>query len=251
MKLYEGKALMYASPAPRKNINIPMAILHAHDDSELPADDPARDDPLFMSKEDYDPVLMPHTGRYPEPEKFVRNMQLNFGPQHPAAHGVLRLVLQLDGETVTRADPHIGLLHRGTEKLIEYKTYLQALPYFDRLDYVSMMCNEQAYSLAVEKLLNIDVPLRAKYIRVLFGELTRILNHIMGIGTHILDVGGITPFFWLFEEREKMEEFIKTYQLVSLMIFMNSLQSSVKDWTRLRTLSQITGSGSKEPLILE
>jgi len=207
MKLYEGKALMYASPAPRKNINIPMAILHAHDDSELPADDPARDDPLFMSKEDYDPVLMPHTGRYPEPEKFVRNMQLNFGPQHPAAHGVLRLVLQLDGETVTRADPHIGLLHRGTEKLIEYKTYLQALPYFDRLDYVSMMCNEQAYSLAVEKLLNIDVPLRAKYIRVLFGELTRILNHIMGIGTHILDVGGITPFFWLFEEREKMMEF--------------------------------------------
>jgi len=141
------------------------------------------------------------------PEKFVKNMQLNFGPQHPAAHGVLRLVLQLDGETVLRADPHIGLLHRGTEKLIEYKTYMQALPYFDRLDYVSMMCNEQAYSLAVEKLLNIDVPLRAKYIRVLFGEMTRILNHIMGIGTHILDVGGITPFFWLFEEREKMMEF--------------------------------------------
>merc|ERR1719489_712111 len=207
MKLYEGKALMYASRAPRKNINIPMAILNPHDDTELPADDPARDDPFFMSKEDYDPVLMPHTGRNPEPEKFVRNMQLNFGPQHPAAHGVLRLVLQLDGETVTRADPHIGLLHRGTEKLIEYKTYLQALPYFDRLDYVSMMCNEQAYSLAVEKLLNIDAPLRAKYIRVLFGELTRILNHIMGIGTHILDVGGITPFFWLFEEREKMMEF--------------------------------------------
>jgi len=141
------------------------------------------------------------------PEKFVKNMQLNFGPQHPAAHGVLRLVLQLDGETVLRADPHIGLLHRGTEKLIEYKTYMQALPYFDRLDYVSMMCNEQAYSLAVEKLLNIDVPLRAKYIRMLFGEMTRILNHIMGIGTHILDVGGITPFFWLFEEREKMMEF--------------------------------------------
>jgi len=141
------------------------------------------------------------------PEKYVKNMQLNFGPQHPAAHGVLRMVLQLDGETVLRADPHIGLLHRGTEKLIEYKTYMQALPYFDRLDYVSMMCNEQAYSLAVEKLLNIDVPLRAKYIRVLFGEMTRILNHIMGIGTHILDVGGITPFFWLFEEREKMMEF--------------------------------------------
>merc|ERR1712193_373324 len=143
----------------------------------------------------------------PTYEKFVKNTQLNFGPQHPAAHGVLRLVLQLDGETVTRADPHIGLLHRGTEKLIGYKTYLQALPYFDRLDYVSMMCNEQAYSLAVEKLLNIDVPLRAKYIRVLFAELTRILNHIMGIGTHILDIGGITPFFWLLEEREKMMEF--------------------------------------------
>merc|ERR1719370_2135519 len=141
------------------------------------------------------------------PEKFIKNMQLNFGPQHPAAHGVLRLVLQLDGETVLRADPHIGLLHRGTEKLIEYKTYMQALPYFDRLDYVSMMCNEQAFSLAIEKLLNIDVPLRAKYIRVLFAEMTRILNHIMGIGTHILDVGGLTPFFWLFEEREKMMEF--------------------------------------------
>jgi len=140
-------------------------------------------------------------------EKVFKNMQLNFGPAHPAAHGVLRLVLQLDGETVLKADPHIGLLHRGTEKLIEYKTYMQALPYFDRLDYVSMMCNEQAFSLAIEKLLNIDVPLRAKYIRVLFGEMTRILNHIMGIGTHILDVGGLTPFFWLFEEREKMMEF--------------------------------------------
>lgn len=144
---------------------------------------------------------------YRSPEKYVKNMQLNFGPQHPAAHGVLRLVLQLDGETVLRADPHIGLLHRGTEKLIEYKTYLQALPYFDRLDYVSMMCNEQCFSLAVEKLLNIDVPIRAKYIRVLFAEITRILNHCMAIGTHILDVGGITPFFWLFEEREKMMEF--------------------------------------------
>merc|ERR1712066_208822 len=145
--------------------------------------------------------------RTPIYEKYVKNTQLNFGPQHPAAHGVLRLVLQLDGETVTRADPHIGLLHRGTEKLIEYKTYTQALPYFDRLDYVSMMCNEQAFSLAIEKLLNIDVPERAKCIRVMFAELTRILNHIMGIGTHILDVGGITPLFWLFEEREKMMEF--------------------------------------------
>ncbi|XP_058056039.1 NADH-ubiquinone oxidoreductase 49 kDa subunit-like [Anopheles bellator] len=145
-------------------------------------------------------------------EKTVRNMALNFGPQHPAAHGVLRLVLELDGETVMRADPHIGLLHRGTEKLIEYKTYTQALPYFDRLDYVSMMCNEQCYSLAVEKLLNVDVPLRAKYIRVLFAEVTRILNHIMAVGTHALDIGALTPFFWLFEEREKMMEF---YERVS------------------------------------
>merc|ERR1712223_1441622 len=165
------------------------------------------DHPLYISKEEYDPQCPPATGRFQLPEKFVRNMQVNFGPQHPAAHGVLRLVLQLDGETVTKADPHIGLLHRGTEKLIEYKPYMQALPYFDRLDYVSMMCNEQAFSLAIEKLLNIDVPLRGKCIRVLFGEMTRILNHIMGIGTHILDVGGITPFFWLFEEREKMMEF--------------------------------------------
>ncbi|XP_070202698.1 NADH dehydrogenase [ubiquinone] iron-sulfur protein 2, mitochondrial-like isoform X2 [Littorina saxatilis] len=145
-------------------------------------------------------------------EKQVQNITLNFGPQHPAAHGVLRLVLTLDGETVVRADPHIGLLHRGTEKLIEYKTYTQALPYFDRLDYVSMMCNEQAYALAVEKLLNIEIPPRAKWIRTLFGEITRILNHIMSIGTHALDIGAMTPFFWLFEEREKMMEF---YERVS------------------------------------
>ncbi|KAL1441607.1 hypothetical protein MTO96_008567 [Rhipicephalus appendiculatus] len=122
------------------------------------------------------------------------------------------LVLELEGETVVRADPHIGLLHRGTEKLMEYKTYTQALPYMDRLDYVSMMANEQCYSLAVEKLLNIDIPKRAKYIRVLFGEITRILNHIMAIGTHCLDIGGLTPFFWLFEEREKLMEF---YERVS------------------------------------
>ncbi|XP_069114851.1 NADH-ubiquinone oxidoreductase 49 kDa subunit-like [Argopecten irradians] len=145
-------------------------------------------------------------------EKGIKGMEINFGPQHPAAHGVLRLLLSMDGETVGRADPHIGLLHRGTEKLIEYKTYLQALPYFDRLDYVSMMCNEQCYSLAVEKLLNIEIPLRAKYIRTMFAEITRILNHIMGVGTHALDVGAMTPFFWLFEEREKMMEF---YERVS------------------------------------
>eukprot|EP00123_Amoebidium_parasiticum_P013675 comp22091_c1_seq1/m.32216 comp22091_c1_seq1/g.32216 ORF comp22091_c1_seq1/g.32216 comp22091_c1_seq1/m.32216 type:complete len:467 (-) comp22091_c1_seq1:364-1764(-) len=142
----------------------------------------------------------------------VSSYILNFGPQHPAAHGVLRLILELEGETVLRADPHVGLLHRGTEKLIEYKTFTQALPYFDRLDYVSMMCNEQAYCLAVEKLLHIEVPLRAKYIRTLFGEITRLLNHIMSVTTHALDVGALTPFLWLFEEREKMMEF---YERVS------------------------------------
>lgn len=148
----------------------------------------------------------------PVEEKHIRNMVINFGPQHPAAHGVLRLILELDGERVVRADPHIGLLHRGTEKLIEYKTYTQALPYFDRLDYVSMMANEHCFSMAIEKLLNIEVPERAKYIRVLFLEITRILNHIMGIGTHALDIGALTPFFWLFEEREKLMEF---YERVS------------------------------------
>jgi NADH dehydrogenase (ubiquinone) Fe-S protein 2 len=124
----------------------------------------------------------------------MRSFNLNFGPQHPSAHGVLRLVLELNGETVRKALPHIGLLHRGTEKLIEYKTYQQALPYFDRLDYVSMMVQEQAYSLAVEKLLKCSVPLRAQYIRVLFAELTRILNHLMAVTTHAMDVGALTPF---------------------------------------------------------
>lgn len=142
----------------------------------------------------------------------IKNFTLNFGPQHPAAHGVLRLVLELDGEIVQRADPHIGLLHRGTEKLIEYKNYVQALPYFDRLDYVSMMCQEHCYSLAVENLLGIEIPPRAKYIRVLFSELTRILNHILAVTTHALDVGALTPFLWGFEEREKLMEF---YERVS------------------------------------
>ncbi|CAK5269779.1 unnamed protein product [Mycena citricolor] len=133
-------------------------------------------------------------------------------PQHPAAHGVLRMILELNGEEILRADPHIGLLHRGTEKLIEYKTYTQALPYFDRLDYVSMMTNELCYSLAVEKLLNIEVPERAKWIRTLFGEITRILNHLMAVLTHAMDVGALTPFLWGFEEREKLMEF---YERVS------------------------------------
>jgi len=119
---------------------------------------------------------------------------MNFGPQHPAAHGVLRLLLELDGEVIKRADPHIGLLHRGTEKLIEYKTYMQALPYFDRLDYVSMMSQEYCFSLCVEQILNCNVPLRAQYIRVLFAEITRLLNHILAITTHALDVGALTPF---------------------------------------------------------
>ena len=137
----------------------------------------------------------------------MKHFTLNFGPQHPAAHGVLRLVLEMDGEVVERADPHIGLLHRGTEKLIEYKTYMQALPYFDRLDYVSMMCQEHAYSLAIEKLLNIDIPLRGQYIRVMFSEITRILNHLLALTTHAMDVGALTPFLWAFEEREKLMEF--------------------------------------------
>ena len=132
---------------------------------------------------------------------------INFGPQHPAAHGVLRLILEMDGELVERADPHIGLLHRGTEKLIEHKTYLQALPYFDRLDYVSPMAQEHCYSLAVEKLLGCEVPKRAQYIRVMFAEITRILNHILNITTQALDVGAMTPLLLLFEEREKMLEF--------------------------------------------
>ena len=137
----------------------------------------------------------------------IKNLTLNFGPQHPAAHGVLRLVLEMDGEVVERADPHIGLLHRGTEKLIEHKTYLQALPYFDRLDYVSPMSLEHCYSLGVEKLLGCDIPLRAKYLRVIFLELTRIANHCLNIGAMIIDIGATTPLLWFFEERDKILEF--------------------------------------------
>jgi NADH dehydrogenase (ubiquinone) Fe-S protein 2 len=142
----------------------------------------------------------------------LKAFNLNFGPQHPSAHGVLRLVLELAGENLQRATPHIGLLHRGTEKLIEYKNYVQALPYFDRLDYVSMMAQEQVFSLAVEKQLHYPVPLRAQFIRALFAELTRILNHLMAITTHAMDVGALTPFLWAFEEREKLMEF---YERVS------------------------------------
>ena len=137
----------------------------------------------------------------------VETNAINFGPQHPAAHGVLRLILEMDGEVVERADPHIGLLHRGTEKLIEYKSYIQALPYFDRLDYVSPMTQEHVFALATEKLLSIEAPLRAKWIRTLFSEITRVLNHLLNVTTYALDVGAITPSLWGFEEREKLLEF--------------------------------------------
>lgn len=142
----------------------------------------------------------------------IQNYSLNFGPQHPAAHGVLRLVLEMDGEVIQRADPHIGLLHRATEKLAEHRTYLQALPYMDRLDYVSMMCNEHAYCLAVEKLLGVDVPLRAQYIRVMFDEITRLSNHLMSVGSHALDVGAMAVFLYAFREREDLMDM---YEAVS------------------------------------
>ena len=142
----------------------------------------------------------------------IKNYTLNFGPQHPAAHGVLRLVLELDGEVIQRADPHIGLLHRATEKLAEHKTFLQALPYMDRLDYVSMMCNEHAYVLAIEKLVGIQVPLRAQYIRVMFDEITRLLNHLMSLGSHALDVGAMAVFLYTFREREDLMD---CYEAVS------------------------------------
>lgn len=144
--------------------------------------------------------------------RVIKNFTMNFGPQHPAAHGVLRLILELDGEIIKVADPHIGLLHRGTEKLLEHKTFLQGLPYFDRLDYVSMMSQEHAYSLVIEKFWQCTIPARASCIRVLFSEITRLLNHILALTTHALDVGAMTPFLWGFEEREKLLEF---YERVS------------------------------------
>ena len=145
-------------------------------------------------------------------ETAIKPMTMNFGPQHPAAHGVLRMVMEMDGEVVERIDPHIGLLHRGTEKLIEYKTYLQAIPYFDRLDYVSPMNQEHAFVLAVEKLAGVEVPLRGQYIRVLFSEITRILNHLLNVPAYAMDVGAMTPFLWCFEQREHLMGF---YERVS------------------------------------
>ncbi|HMV16344.1 MAG TPA: NADH-quinone oxidoreductase subunit D [Rhodocyclaceae bacterium] len=142
----------------------------------------------------------------------IRNYTINFGPQHPSAHGVLRLVLELDGEVVERADPHIGLLHRGTEKLAETRTWIQSVPYMDRLDYVSMMCNEHAYCMAIERLLGLEVPLRAQYIRVMYDEITRILNHLLAVGTHALDIGAMTMVLYTFREREDLMD---AYEAVS------------------------------------
>jgi NADH-quinone oxidoreductase subunit D len=156
---------------------------------------------------------LPQAGAKPTAgDEVVQNYTINFGPQHPAAHGVLRLIMELDGEIVERVDPHIGLLHRGTEKLIEYKTYAQALPYFDRLDYCSPMCMEHSFVLAIEKLMGLEVPIRAQYIRVMMAELTRIMNHMLNLGSHVMDVGAMTPNLWLFEVREDL---MQIYESVS------------------------------------
>jgi NADH-quinone oxidoreductase subunit D len=156
--------------------------------------------------------VMPEMGDQNLGDEAIRNYTINFGPQHPAAHGVLRLILELDGEIVERVDPHVGLLHRGTEKLIEFKTYAQAIPYFDRLDYCSPMCMEHGFVLAAEKLLGLEVPLRAQYIRVMMAELTRIKNHMLNLGSHVMDVGAMTPNLWLFEIREDL---MQIYESVS------------------------------------
>ena len=166
-----------------------------------PADLPA---PATTTMDPYvDELLGERSGAHPtEGDVTITNYTINFGPQHPAAHGVLRLVMELDGEIVERIDPHVGLLHRGTEKLIEWRTYAQSIPYFDRLDYCSPMCMEHTYVLAIEKLLDLEVPLRAQYLRVFFAELTRIMNHLLNLGSHVMDVGAMTPNLWLFELRE-------------------------------------------------
>ncbi|PVV02238.1 hypothetical protein BB560_003313 [Smittium megazygosporum] len=194
------------------NRALPTSILKSFTQTRSYAKKPLTPDSVYAETivppntriEDYDPVV---DYSPPDAGKKIMPFTLNFGPQHPAAHGVLRLLLELDGEKVTHCDPHVGLLHRGSEKLMEYKTYMQALPYMDRMDYCSAMTNEQVFALSVEKLLNIDIPLRAKYIRVLFAEITRILNHLMAVGSHIMDVGAFTPFVYALEEREKLMEF--------------------------------------------
>jgi NADH-quinone oxidoreductase subunit D len=156
--------------------------------------------------------VLPEMGDQNLGDEAIGNYTINFGPQHPAAHGVLRLIMELDGEIVERIDPHIGLLHRGTEKLMEYKTYAQAIPYMDRLDYCSPMCMEHSFVLAVEKLMGLEVPLRAQYIRTMFAELTRIKNHMLNLGSHVMDVGAMTPNLWLFEIREDL---MQIYEMVS------------------------------------
>lgn len=189
------------TPARRQADPISHNVIQPHEGTRLIPVDPTFGMPVDPSKQNFN--TPDESADTPEQRK-IRHYTVNFGPQHPAAHGVLRLILELNGEEIVRADPHVGLLHRGTEKLIEYKTYLQALPYFDRLDYVSMMTNEQCFSLAVEKLLNIEIPERAKWIRTMFAEITRILNHLMSVLSHAMDVGALTPFLWGFEEREKL-----------------------------------------------
>ena len=158
----------------------------------------------------------------------TKNFNINFGPQHPAAHGVLRLVVELSGESVVRSEPHIGLLHRGTEKLIEYKTYVQGLPYFDRLDYVSMIAQEHAYCLAIENLLGLVVPIRAKYIRTLFLELTRLLNHLLAVSTHALDVGALTPFCGLLKNAKNLWNFMKGFLVHVCMLLTLGLAASLR-----------------------
>ena len=166
-----------------------------------------------MSTRTLEVGVIPQAGDKHTPgDAAVQNYTINFGPQHPAAHGVLRLIMELDGEIVERVDPHVGLLHRGTEKLIEYKTYAQAIPYFDRLDYCSPMCMEHSFVLAIEKLMGIEVPIRAQYIRVMMAELTRIKNHMLNLGSHVMDVGAMTPNLWLFEVREDL---MQLYEQVS------------------------------------
>src|SRR6266478_2305811 len=167
----------------------------------------------------------------------IRNYTMNFGPQHPAAHGVLRLVLEMDGETIQKADPHIGLLHRGTEKLAESKPFNQSIGYMDRLDYVSMMCNEHAYVMAIEKLLGIEAPVRAQYIRTLFDEITRILNHLMWLGAHGLDIGAMTVFLYCFREREDLMEFYETLLTDNRIWKQRTVNIGVVDPERAKALS--------------
>ena len=184
-------------------------------------------------------------------DEVISNYTINFGPQHPAAHGVLRLVMELDGEIIERIDPHVGLLHRGTEKLIEHKTYLQALPYFDRLDYCSPLAMEHSYVLAIEKLLNLEVPPRAQYLRVLFAELTRICNHMLNIGSHVMDVGAMTPNLWLFEIREDCLNFFERARNArSLAARLNPVSDSSSAFRITGTIKPVGSSATAMPRLI-